>query len=145
MKQNYVVYKGKRYNSGDTIDILWHTCGSLNSYKHTGTFIDCDEEKDEYRFSVDGITYNFNKVCFYQIMYNKTANNNTQPIVSNTSNKPTFKDELKIDSLLIAWIWYVFIMALAVIFKDCVLIWVLASVIFFSYRNKKIREAGYKQ
>ena len=48
MRQDYVVYKGKRYNSGDKIDILWHTHGCKNARYYTGIFLDCDEEKDEY-------------------------------------------------------------------------------------------------
>lgn len=145
MKQDYVIYKGKRYNSGDTINILWHTCGYRNAHEHTGTFIDCDEEKDEYRFVVDGMTYCFNKKCFYRIMYDKTTSENSRSSLNKAPKKITFKNELNIDGLLIAWIWYVFIMAIAIIFNDCIGIWILASVVFFNYRNKKLREAGYKK
>ena len=75
MKKNYVIYKGKRYNSGDTINILWYKYGYNNECNYTGTFVDCDEEKDEYRFIVDGVTYSFNKVCFFRTIRNEPVVN----------------------------------------------------------------------
>ena len=142
MKQDYVIYKGVRYNSGDKIHILWYTDGHRNVRNYTGIFVDCDEEKDEYRFTVDGILYRFNKTCFYQTIRNEPVQMSTQ--VKKEPLKATFKNELCIDGLLIAWMWYVFIMAIAVIFYDRIGIWILASVIFFNYRKKKLKEEGYK-
>lgn len=142
MKQDHVICKGKKYNSGDVINILWYTHGNRNAFKHTGVFLDCDEEKDEYRLIIDGTTYSFNKKWFNSTVYDKI---NTSQYENNTKNNATFKDELKIDGLFIAWVWYVFIMLLAIIFKDCMAIWIITSVIFFSYRNRKLREAGYKK
>ena len=141
MKQNYVIYKGVRYNSGDKINILWHTHGYKSAYDYTGTFIDCDEEKDEYRFVVDGHTYCFNKVGFYRVMVNEPTQSKH---IKTGPHKATLSEELNIDGLLIAWIWYIFIMAVAIIFKDCIGIWILASVVFFSYRKRKLNERGYK-
>jgi hypothetical protein len=63
---------------------------------------------------------------------------------SNTPKQRTLKDELNIDGLLIAWIWYIFIMVIGTIFKGNIAIWIFTSIIFFNYRNKKLREAGYK-
>lgn len=56
----------------------------------------------------------------------------------------SFAAELRIDALFIAWIWYIMIMLIAVIFNECIGIWCFASYIFFSYRKKKLKEAGYK-
>ena len=47
-----------------------------------------------------------------------------------------------IDGLFIGWLWYIFLMGISVIFKDAIGLWVLISVIFFSWRNKKIKEEG---
>lgn len=146
MKKDYVVCKGKTFKSGDVMDILWYTNGYYNKRKHTGIFLDCDEEKDEYRFVVDGVTYCYNHFLFYRTVYNEAAQaQNTNNANHTTINKKlAFKDELNIDGLLLAWIWYVFIMVVAVIFVDRIGIWALASIIFFNYRNKKLKEAGYK-
>ena len=143
MVKDYVIYKGRRYNSGDTINILWYTCGYKNVHNYTGVFIDCDEEKDEYRFSVDGVTYCFNKVCFYQTIRN-------EPIADQTYNKSkriedlTFKDELNIDGMLNAWTWYIVIMLVSIVLNDRILAWIFATVVFFNYRSNKLKERGYK-
>lgn len=60
------------------------------------------------------------------------------------NKKPTFKEQMNVDGLGLAWVWYIFIMTVAIIFNDRVGIWLLASVIFFNYRRKKLREEGYK-
>ena len=141
MVRKSVVCKGKVYRSGDVMDIWWYTNGYKNVNKHTGIFIDCDEENDKYRFSVDGMTYCFNKVCFYRTIRNETVQESN---ARNNERSSTFKDELNIDGLFISWMWYIFIMVVAVIFKDCIGIWILASIVFFNYRNKKLKERGHK-
>lgn len=145
MKQDYVIYKGKRYNSGDKIDILWYTHGYKNAHPYIGIFLDCDEEKDEYRFIVDEMTYCFNKTCFYRTMYDKSMYDNVKNMPNIKTKKLTLKDELNIDGLLVAWIWYIFIMAVGTIFKGNIVIWIVTSIIFFSYRNKKLENAGCKK
>lgn len=140
MKKDYVVCKGKRYSSGDTMDILWYTNGYTNVRPYTATFLDCDEDKDEYRFIVDGLTYCWNKVCFYQIVPNnkKTKSNIQHP------KTVTFKNELNIDGMIYAWMWYILLMAIFTIFNGRIIFWIVTTIIFTNYRNKKLREAGYK-
>ena len=145
MKQDYVICKGKKYNSGDTMDILWYTCGYKNIRDYKGIFIDCDEEKNEYRFAVDGKIYCFNKVCFYRIIKDNTTINENENYISSTPKKSAFKDELNIDGMLIAWIWYIFIMAVLIIFNNRILGWISVSIIFFSYRHNKLKQGGNKK
>ena len=143
MRQDYVIYNGVKYNSGDAIHILWYTNGYKNVRNYTGIFVDCDEEKDEYRFTVDGQLYCFNKVCFWRTIRNNPISETYY--VNKEPRKATFKNELNIDGLLIAWIWYIFIMVLLVIFNDRIVGWIGTSIIFFNYRKKKLREAGFKK
>ena len=145
MKQKYFIYDGKRYNSGTIVVIKW-----CNNITHTvinasATFIDYDTENKEYTVEIYGNKHvytedNFLKVFCYIVDDNVVSNRNT----SHVSEQHTFTDELNIDGLFIAWIWYVFIMAVGVIFYDRIAIWILASIIFFNYRKKKLKEAGYK-
>mgnify|MGYP003292042507 CR=1 FL=1 len=51
---------------------------------------------------------------------------------------------VNIDGLFIAWIWYIAIMLILFIFYDRLVGWIAVSIIFFNYRNKKLREAGFK-
>ena len=53
----------------------------------------------------------------------------------------TMKDR-DIDGLFIGWLWYIFLMGISVIFKDAIGLFILISVVFFSWRNKKIKEEG---
>lgn len=144
MKQNCVVCKGNQYNSGDTMNILWYPNGCKNAHPYTGVFLNCDEEKDEYSFIVDGKTYCYNKICFYQIVLSKDAQKNNKCKKNKYVKEITLKEELNIDGMLIAWIWYLFIMAISIIFKGAIIIWIIASYIFFDYRKTKLKEAGYK-
>ncbi len=144
MKQNYIIYNGKRYNSGDTIHILWYAHGYKNLEKRTGVFIDCDEEKDEYRFMVGDIEHCFNKKMFFNTIIDESRQNVDNSTQKREPRKATMEEELSIDGMLLAWVWYIFIMCIAVIFYDCIGIWILASVVFFSYRRRKLNERGYK-
>ena len=47
-----------------------------------------------------------------------------------------------INGLPLGWLWYIFLMAISTIFKDAIGLWILISVVFFSWRAKKIQEEG---
>lgn len=53
------------------------------------------------------------------------------------------RDELQIDGMLIGWMWYIVLMAVATIFNGRIGLWGLISWIFFSWRAKKIEKEGY--
>ena len=144
MKQEYFIYNGKKYNSG-TIIIVDHFCiCACKLYRAKAEFLYYDTEEDKYAYKIYGEVIidkgdNFKKN--FHGVYDKNA---VKPMINTTPKIPTFKDELNIDGLFLAWLWYVFIMVVAIIFYDRILIWILESIIFFNYRNKKLKEAGYK-
>lgn len=142
MKEKYFVYKGKKYNSGTTI-IIWWTCTFARTVIRTNaTFIEHDADNERYIVEIYGKNYTYSEDHFYRVLCTVVDNNKVN--VSKAPKEHTFSDELSIDGLLIAWIWYIFIMAVGIIFYDRIAIWILASVIFFNYRKKKLKEAGYK-
>lgn len=53
----------------------------------------------------------------------------------------TFNDRF-IEWLPLGWCWYIFLMALSILFKDCIGLWILISVVFFSWRHNKIKKEG---
>ena len=98
---------------------------------------------------IDFHTHIYPEKMFYQIFVKigdividccDKANNNVMP----NNQKHTFLQEIAIEGLLLAWMWYIFVMVIAFIFNSRIAIWILASVIFFDYRNKKLRKAGLK-
>ena len=43
----------------------------------------------------------------------------------------------QIDGMALGWMWYVFLMAISTIFHDRIGLWILISVVFFSWRAAK--------
>ena len=60
------------------------------------------------------------------------------------NNRLTFGKELAVDGMLIAWLWYVVLMAVTLIFNGFYLYWIFISICFFIYRYGKLKEEGYK-
>lgn len=48
----------------------------------------------------------------------------------------------QIPGMALGWMWYIFLMAIATIFKENVGLWILISVVFFGWRHNKIQEEG---
>ena len=145
MKQNYFVHNNKRHESGTIIVLSRFDIYSKRVCDTKAKFLYYDTEMNEYTVEIYGKECAYTEKFFYDNLIKIYDPNkpivNTQVVNTKTH---TFSDELNIDGLFIAWMWYVFIMVVGVIFHDRVGIWVLASVVFFNYRNKKLKEAGYK-
>ncbi len=146
MKQNYFVYNDKRYDTGTMIILSRFDIYSRRVCNTKAKFLWYDAELKRYSVEIYGKEYIYEKESFNKDFLGIYEPNKTTAATQTSANNKayTFSDELNIDGLLIAWIWYVFIMAVAVIFYDRIGIWILASIIFFNYRNKKLKEAGYK-
>jgi hypothetical protein len=140
MKQSYFVHNGRQYNTGDIILFRFFDGRIGKSYETQVKFLYYDTETKEYFIEVYGKEYGYTENLFYRNMYGVV--NPRAPAVNISEH--TFSDELNLDGMLVAWIWYVFIMAVGIIFYDRIGIWILTSIIFFNYRNKKLKEAGYK-
>lgn len=143
MIQNYFECQGERYNSGDTFYINWYGKYSKVPSVIEAKFVNCDTETKQYTFvPKDYLETSFPEELFFKCFRSKAyVSELRQP---REPRKATLKEELSIDSLLIAWVWYIIIMAAGVLFFDRLMIWIFASLIFFSYRNNKLKERGYK-
>lgn len=139
MKQDYFVYNDRRYNAGDLIPFMFFDGKVGRSYRTQVKFLYYNTDTKEYFIEVYRKEYSYTENIFYRNICNPVV-----PRAPDVNNKFTFSDELNIDGLLIAWIWYVFIMVVGTIFYDRIGIWILSSIVFFNYRNKKLKEAGYK-
>lgn len=142
MKREYFVHNGVQYNKGTIIIIQWPSIYARCLCDEKATFLYYDTDTCEYIIEIFGKTYNYSKESFERDF--KGVYGQNKAAIMPTYTKYTFSDELNIDGLMIAWIWYVFIMIVATIFHDRVGLWVLASIVFFTYRNNKLKEAGYK-
>ena len=145
MKQNYFVYNGKKYYSGTILHVLKISDISYKMYRTNAEFLWYDTETKEYNIKIYDKEYTYNEKRFYNAFVG--IYEHTEDVVKTyhkDKRKLTFFEELNIDCLFIAWMWYIFIMVTAIIFYDRIYIWIFASIIFFNYRNKKLKEAGYK-
>ena len=145
MRKNYFIYNGEQYNEGESIVIKFFDHMAGKTYNAHAKFLYYDTINKEYYVEIYGKKYAYTEDLFYKNLCNKGNPRAPTEKSYNVKNKQyTFIDELNIDGLLIAWIWYIFIMAVGVIFYDRIGIWILASVIFFNYRKRKLKEEGYK-
>lgn len=144
MSQNYFVYNNKKYYSGTLIYVNWANYVTRSLCKTLAKFCEFQNDKNSYIFEIDGMKHSRSTIDFYNILLGIYGEEKPRNYTETRVKRGTFKDELEIDGLLFAWIWYIIIMAAAIIFHDRILIWCATSFIFFSYRNKKLKEAGYK-
>lgn len=150
MKQNYFIYNGKRYNAGTIIKIKGFDHISCKSYEQEATFISYNPDNNRYQFRIKACTHSYPKEMFDKVFLGVKDKVDTQYIRQSQEEynrwhrKPTFEEEMNINGLFVAWIWYITIMLVLVIFNGRIFGWIGASIIFFDYRKRKIREAGYK-
>lgn len=150
MKQNYFIYNGEKYYAGSVMKVKQWDNISGREVERDATFICSDTERDRIIFRIQNHTHSYPKENFNQIfirIINKVGDQHNiqyseQHLTEN--RKKTFSEELSIDGMLIAWMWYIFIMAATTIFNDRIGIWILTSIVFFGYRSKKLKERGYK-
>lgn len=144
MVQEYFIHNGRKYNAGTVIVIQQFNIYSCSLCDTKAIFQYYDTDKNMYAFKIDNKTEFCSEQDFKKLfrgIYEEICN---PKFCCSQPKEWSFKRELEIEGVLLAWIWYVFIMAVALIFNDRIGIWILTSVVFFSYRNRKLKEAGYK-
>lgn len=141
MVQDYFIYNGVKYDAGTVIIIKWCNSITRTVLNTNAIFISYNTENKEYTVEIYGDKYIYAEDIFFKLLCGVVNTNNN---VCNKANYHTFVDELNIDNMLNAWIWYLGIMAFAFIFYSRISIWIFASIVFFNYRNNKLKEAGYK-
>lgn len=129
---NYIVINGKQYYTG-TVFML-----DFRGKVQEAVFICAIPEPNRVVCKISDMRWilsakDFNK-SFVEIT-NKMDSSVRAPV------KKTMKD-CEIDGLFIGWLWYIFLMAISTIFKDAIGLWIFISVVFFTWRDKKIKEEG---
>ena len=133
MKQDYFVVDGKKYYTGTvfiTRDNMWR--------ETEASFICYDTDHKEYIFYIQGCRYRDRNELFWQrfIAVTDKVDGNVRTPAAKTMN------DMQIEGMFIGWVWYVFLMLISTIFNDAIGLWILISVVFFSWRSKKIKEEG---
>ena len=145
MKQDYFVHKGKKILSGTVIVFKNKEVIFLAYSSDTDRYFLGSTER-HYVESWPKDIFERYITCVTDKIDNKYQYWCEQKFVSTPATKESkFTNEINNDNLFLAWIWYIFIMAISIIFNGFWLIWIVASCIFFDYRKEKLRKAGYKQ
>lgn len=151
MYVNCFKYNNKYYDYGTIIK------AKIQNKETKITFISYNTESKKYLFKINAYNY---KDGYYLVSYTEQEFKNSiievtdmidikyvqwHPLQDNsTANKLTFMDELKVDGLFIAWLWYIFLMGITFIFIGRIFYWTVISLGFFIYRYGKLKEEGYK-
>ena len=147
MREKYFIYQGIKYQSGAILKIR-PTIGRSNPSPkvfEVATFMFYDTNLAEYFIKVGGTVYLLKETEFFNILISPTDKLNDIYIAQVVQDETlTINKELAIDGMLVAWIWYIFLMGISIILKGVIVYWVIISIIFFRYRDKKLREEGYK-
>ena len=135
--RNYFEYNGKKY----------YTCIIFIMNDHgrqiEAAFICYNMDTEEYIYKVKNKTIDGCRCIVYEKYFYNHFMSVTDK-VDNTIHMPVvkqFKDS-QIDGLFLGWMWYIFLMAVSTIFKDAIGLWILWSVVFFSWRKRRIKEKG---
>ena len=100
-------------------------------------------------FKIDNFVHGYPKSMFDKVLVGVTDKvnhdiiQNELKIHQKAKKVPTLQDEFNIDGLFIAWVWYIIIMLISIFLNGRVLVWIWATIIFFNYRRKKLRKAGF--
>lgn len=142
MDEKWFAHNGKIYKEGTIIKI------KHGDKIQEATFLWHDIERNNYIYQ----TFTNNCYClhtkhkdvFYANLIDVTCNIDSHYTAPDRRAKWTYRKELEINGMLLAWMWYVFIMFISVLFYDRIWIWIFTSIIFWNYRDKQLRKVGYK-
>ena len=131
-KENYIIVNKTKYYTG-TVFVI-----NFNGKIQEAAFVCSIPKANKILFKLSDKRWWINADDFRKRIIeitNKVDTSVRMPIEN------TMKDRY-IDGLFIGWLWYIFLMSISVIFKDAIGLFVLISVVFFSWRKKKIKEEG---
>ena len=135
---NYFNFKGNIYGEGTVVQIAEEYKKEFKFYSNI-SFKKYDNVNDVYHF---GSLYN-NWENFYiprnrlQIYIEKISE--PHRVVSQVSSSKVNEDY--VEGIVSAWVWYIVIMFFGLFLKgllNVVGVWILASIIFFTWRHKKM-------
>lgn len=135
---NCFYFKGSNYGRGTVVQIYEKKKGEFKFYSYL-IFEECDN----------------NNLCRFRSPYNNWEHFNistnqlqeyieaiTEPhaVIVNAGSYPQVNQEY-VEGIVDAWIWYILVMFLGLFLKGIVNVlgvWILASIVFFSWRHKKM-------
>ena len=133
LARKYIKYKGEYYDVGTVCKIKGHYGPVLVrflgwKYGNRGCFATIENGKSHELYN----SYGPSGVMDYCLEIVHPVRINVQPTMVSTSND---RDKPPSWDVEVAWIWYIAIMLVTVIFKDRIGLWILESFIFFCWKE----------
>lgn len=138
---NYFTFQGQNYYVGSMVKLKaisksFEEILLNNDYVKIIAHIIIDDKKDMYIISFRD---KWGKQCEWRIHepaenfidHVQVSNNTTPP-------KPQYYKDTEISDMFYGWVVYIAVMLVGSIFKGNIVIWLLASIIFFKWRKDKL-------
>ena len=122
----FLRYRGKCYDVGTMLRFKHNLCvyvGTIQRFTHNGMWLLVNTGSEYYLsriYSLDNVILEIIIPVYCE-----------EPTLIYTNNKELPSE----DSIFIGWVWYVVIMVGAFIFKERLMIWVIATIIFFLWKR----------
>ncbi len=129
---NYFLVNGEKYYTGTVFRI------KDGLRESEAAFVCYNDENGWYVYKLNG------KTCFADYKnfcreFISVTNKRDERVRMPERNVLRDRD---IENLPLGWMWYIFLMAIATIFKGNVILWIFFSWVFFNWREKKIQKEG---
>lgn len=132
--RGYFTYKGIMYPRGTIFTIM-----NMNNEIEASFLRAIDGGRESmYCYKCQGKELWSYEHLFYSYIYRVT--DKVDPEVK--PPKVIVRKDSQIDGLVLGWMWYIFLMVISTIFKDNIGLWIFESIVFWSWRAKKIKEEG---
>lgn len=135
MKQDYFIFNGGKYHTG-TVFIITHC--NYKPIKAVFICYDTTYEKYTYKLMKDNQTWHVSAKQFEKWIVSTTDE------VDKSVRIPQVKylKDSQVIGMPVGWLWYIVLMLFGVIVKGCIIWWIFISVVFFSWRRKKMNKEG---
>ena len=122
----FLRYKGKCYDVGTMLRFKQNSrvyAGTIQRFTHNGMWLLVNTGNEYYLsriYSLDNVILDIVIPVYYE---------EPTPIYINNKEPPSD------DDMFVGWVWYIVIMVGALIFKECLMIWVFATIVFFLWKK----------
>ena len=122
----FLRYRGKCYDVGTMLRFRQNLCiyvGTIQRFTHNGMWLLTNTGQECYVSRVHSLD-NIILAIVIPVYYEEP-----DKVIT------TYRDTPSDDNLFIGWIWYIVIMLGALIFKDCLMIWAFATIVFYLWKK----------
>ena len=140
--KNYFKYKGKVYTAGTVVKLK--TRNGYIRYGRLSRISDYSSGRTIFDTSMDVKRHYSENTCI--IPEEELETQILEIVIPRESvlgyNKPTYPSDWEVDGLMVGWVIYIAAMIFFAIFDQRFVGWILGSIVFFSWRYKKKKEAA---